>query len=223
MFTFTPGLSEYKVHSLFAVNRKYAPMRLTVLPPAVLTAVLSACATESVLLNSERIKQRFGSYGIEVLASEAGLRRSSLYSLDNDSWTCRTYAVVRFADQLNEHYSEEHAEILAGNSIGAVFKSQGWNVQKQTLYIGSLTLPRENTSIGELMHISSSQQLALHVYQLLLIRNEDVFEYATIIETHHPDYLSENELHDLYEYDTATALPPDVVSDLAALVLNAQE
>ena len=55
-------------------------MRNSILPPSVLAAVLSACATESVILNSERIEQHFGSYGIEVLASEAGLRRSNLFS-----------------------------------------------------------------------------------------------------------------------------------------------
>jgi hypothetical protein len=195
-------------------------MRLTNFPPAVLAVMLSACATEPVLLNSERIEQRFGTYGIEVLASEAGLRRSSLYSLSGDAPVCRTYAVVSFADQLDDRYREEHAKVLAGNSIGAIFRSHGWDVHKQTMYIGSLTLPEEGTSIGELMRISGERELALHVYQLLLVRNDQVFEYATIMETHHPEYLSESDLYDLYEYDTTTALPPETISDLVTLVLR---
>jgi len=197
-------------------------MSPTTFPPAVLAAILSACATEPVLLNSERIEQRFGSYGIAVLASEAGLRRSSLYSLEGDETTSRTYAVVRFTDQLDERYRDEHAKVLDGNSIGAIFRSNGWDLHKQTLYIGSLTLPRETTSIGELMRIAGPQELALHVYQLLLVRQEQVLEYATIVETHHPEYLTEGDLRDLYKYDTETALADEAIVDINALVLDRQ-
>jgi hypothetical protein len=195
-------------------------MRLTTLPPAVVAVMLSACETEPVLLNSERIEQRFGSYGIDVLPSEPGLRRSSLFSIHEDEAICRTYAVVRFDDQPHDRYSEEHAKVLAGNSIGAIFRSHGWDVHKQTMYIGSLSLPDRKTQIGQLMHISDQDELAMHVYQLLLVRNEQVFEYATIVETHHPEYLSESDVIELYEYDESTALSPQVVTDLVSLILG---
>jgi len=195
-------------------------MSPTTFPPAVLAAILSACATEPVLLNSERIERRFGSYGISVLASEAGLRRSSLYSREGDTLTCRTYALVRFADQLDDRYRDEHTEVLAGNSIGACFRSHGWDLHKQTLFIGDITLPPDGTAIGELMRIAGPRELALHIYQLLLVRNEQVLEYATIVETHHPDYLSEEDLRGLYEYDTKSALPNDAVSTLKTLILE---
>lgn len=196
---------------------------MTTFPPAVLAVMLSACATEPVLLNSERIEKRFGSYGIDVLASEGGLRRSSLFSLENGAPTCRTYAVVRFAEQLDDRYRDEHAKVLAGNSIGAIFRSHGWDLHKQTLHIGSLTVPPKGAGISELMRLSTAENLALHVYQLLLVRNERVFDYATIMETHHPDYLSESDLHDLYEYDITNALLPHAVSELANLVLGNQK
>lgn len=185
--------------------------------------MLSACETEPVLLNSERIQQRFGSYGIQVLPSEPGLRRSSLYSIDNDKPVCRTYAVVRFADQLHDGYSEEHAKVLAGNSIGAVFRSHGWDIHKQSIYIGSILLPARSTQIGQLMQISGQDELSLHVYQLLLARNDQVFEYATIVESHHPDYLAESDILELYEYDESAGLSPQAVSDLVRLVLDAGE
>jgi hypothetical protein len=73
------------------------------------------------------------------------------------------------------------------------------------------------------MRLSTAENLALHVYQLLLVRNERVFDYATIMETHHPDYLSESDLHDLYEYDITNALLPHSVSELATLVLGNQK
>ncbi len=195
-------------------------MAVTKLPPVVLAAVLSACATEPVLLNSERIQKKFGSYGIDVLASEAGLRRSSLYSLDDGQHICRTYAVVRFADQLDERYGEEHAEVLRGNSIGATFRAHGWKLHKQTLYLGELPLPAAPNTIGDLMQIDGGQALALHIYQLLLVREDQVFDYAVIIESHHPDYLAFSDLQRLYEYDTTNALSEGEAESLIALVLR---
>lgn len=195
-------------------------MALTKLPPTVLAAVISACAAEPVLLNSERIEKRFGSYSMEVLASEAGLRRSSLFSITDGKRVCRTYAVVQFADPLGEHCGDAHAKVLAGNSIGAIFRSHGWNVHKQTLHIGSLELPPGNRVISRLMHIDTPCNLALHVYQLLLAKDAQVLEYATILEAHHPDYLTENDLYDLYEYDTVGALPEIAARDFTALALD---
>lgn len=195
-------------------------MALTTLPPTVLAAVISACAAEPVLLNSERIEKRFGSYGVDVLASEAGLRRSSLFSVHDDQRVCRTYAVARFADPLEEHYGDEHAKVLAGNSIGAVFKSRDWNIHKQTLHIGSLELPRGSRIISGLMKIDPPRRLGLHVYQLLLVRDSEVFEYATILEAHHPDYLAEDDLYALYEYDTKNALPDIAAREITALALD---
>jgi hypothetical protein len=195
-------------------------MALTKLPPTVLAAVISACAAEPVLLNSERIEKRFGSYGVDVLASEAGLRRSSLFSVHDNQRVCRTYAVAQFADQLEDHYGDEHAKVLAGNSIGAVFKSHDWNIHKQTLHIGTLNLLPSKRSISDLMKIGTPRRIAVHVYQLLLVKDAQVFEYATILEAHHPDYLSESDLYELYEYDTKNALPDMAAREFAALALD---
>ena len=198
-----------KVFDKLAGNNKLAP--------AVLAAALSACATETVLLNSERIENRFGSYGIDVLASEAGLRRSSLYSVEDGAKTCRTYAIVRFVDNPDSSFGAEHAEVLAGNSLGEVFKQNAWHIQKQTVHIGSLELPAD-TPVSELMHLEQETTLALHVYQLLLARGEQVFEYAMIIEVHHPEYLSESDLLEIYSYDRADFLSSTSLQELAALM-----
>ncbi len=188
------------------------------LSPAVLAAALSACATETVLLNSERIEQQFGSYGIDVLASAAGLRRSSLYSIAGDERICRTYAVVRFADKPDTSYSPEHAKVLAGNSLGEVFKANAWSIHKQTQYIGSFHIDTSRTEISTLMRLSGKQELALHVYQLLLAKNDRVFEYATLLEAHHPDYLSAADLLEFYPYDDSGSLAADSLTECIALV-----
>lgn len=180
--------------------------------------MLSACATESVNLNSERIEKRFGSYGIEVLASEAGLRRSSLFSFDGDISTCRTYAVVQFVEQLDERYNAAHSKVLAGDSIGATFKEDGWDVGKRTLYIGTIRLPDSRTSIGDLMRLTGAHDIALHVYQLVLARGDTELEYAAILEAHHPEYLSAADLREIFSGATSTDLPRGDLAQLCDLL-----
>jgi hypothetical protein len=188
------------------------------LTPAVLAAALSACATETVLLNSERIERQFGSYGIDVLASEAGLRRSSLYSIEQNERACRTYAIVSFKEDQDSSYGPEHAKVLAGNSLGEVFKANGWSMHKQTLHIGSFTSDRSATEISQLMQLAGNRTLALHVYQLLLAKDEQIFEYATIVEAHHPDYLTQSNLLDTYHYDDSESLSEKSLADLIDLL-----
>lgn len=190
------------------------------LTPAVLAAALSACATETVLLNSERIERQFGSYGIDVLASEAGLRRSSLYSIEQNERACRTYAIVSFKEDQDSSYGPEHAKVLAGNSLGEVFKANGWSMHKQTLHIGSFTIDRSATEISQLMQLAENRTLALHVYQLLLAKDEQIFEYATIVEAHHPDYLTQSNLLDTYHYDDSESLSEKSLADLIDLLTS---
>ena len=188
------------------------------LAPAMLAAALSACATETVLLNSERIEQNFGSYGIDVLASEAGLRRSSLYSLQGNERICRTYAIVSFNEDLDSSYGPEHSKVLAGNSLGEVFKANGWSMHKQTLHIGSFKIDRPASEINQLMQLVAAKTLASHVYQLLLAKDEQLFEYATIVEAHHPDYLTQSDLLDIYHYDNSESLSAESLAELIDLL-----
>ena len=197
-------------------------MRHTQFPPSALAAILSACATESVNLNSERIEKRFGSYGIEVLASEAGLRRSSLFSFDGDTSTCRTYAVVQFVEQLDERYNDAHSKVLAGKSIGATFREDGWDVRKRTLYIGTVRLPEIRTPVGELMRLTGAHDIALHVYQLVLARAETELEYATILEAHHPEYLSAEDLREIFADAASASLPTADLAQLSTLLFTAK-
>ncbi|MDJ0748908.1 MAG: hypothetical protein QNJ11_05455 [Woeseiaceae bacterium] len=195
-------------------------MRQTHFPPSVLAAVLSACATESVVLNSERIEQRFGSYGIDVLASEAGLRRSSLFSVDGDRTTCRTYAVVQFADDADTGWNDAHSRVLAGDSIGETFKEGGWDIRKNTLHIGTIRLPENRTEVGDLMQLSGTHDLALHIYQLVLVRGDNELEYATILEAHHPEYLTENDLRNIFTHEPVEPVSSADLGRLSTLVFG---
>lgn len=196
-------------------------MHGTTLPRSVIAAALDACAHESERLNSERIAERFGSYGIEVISSEPGLRRSNLYSSENDVRTCRTYAVVRFVDEPDAKIDDEHAQILAGKSIGAIFKASGWTILKETLHVGTARLDDTAHPVATMMHLGRKADVAMHVYRLLLEKQQQAIDYATLIELHHPDYLTRGDLLNLYPVDARTSLPPQQVEEMKSLGFSA--
>lgn len=214
---FTPCPARYMVRGKQSLFIFMIPNRVS---PVVIAAALSACALEPEVLNSDRIEQRFGSYGIEVLSHESGVRRSSLYSLDGAAQICRTYAVVRFVDESTPRVAEAHADVLAGQSIGSTFRSSGWQIAKVTLHVGSLPLNDPEHAIGKLMHLENSAELAVHAYQLVLEKEEQRIDYATIVETHHPDYLSVAELESLYAANIKTALSEQEIQNLSTLIMN---
>ena len=68
------------------------------------------------LVNSERIKARFGSYHVRVLHQDASTRLASLCSRHDDSDICRTLAVTRFASPIPATLAEADALIRQGDS-----------------------------------------------------------------------------------------------------------
>ena len=146
-------------------------------------------------LNSERIAAVFGSYGVEVLEQDDEVRVSNLFSLASDEKTCRTFAVVRYAPRIDPIVSAEHASIMAGGSIGAVFASHGWEVRKTHLsYAERSASPR----LASLMRIDVGAPLAEHVYVLDVVKDGRTIEYAALVEIHHPDYLDVEDLMKIY-------------------------
>lgn len=162
----------------------------------IISLLLGAC-TEP-LLNSERIQQQFGSYHVEVLESSANRRLSNLYSLEDERKICRTLALVTFNDPGDARIALEQRQITAGGSIGAVFKSHDWTINKTTLYLGAIEADRNAASIASLMDIAVPTELALHVYRFELHKDNERIDYAIIAEIHHPDYLSPARLREMY-------------------------
>lgn len=195
-------------------------MPLDRVSPLVIAAALSACAAESESLNSERIHDRFGSYGIEVIEFKGGVRRSNLFSLDGEAKICRTYAVVRFHDGLAPSVTADHADVIAGKSIGATFKSNGWQIRKTTLYIGVISTDTPAHHVDELMQLANRSELAMHAYQLTLEKGEQAIDYATVIEIHHPEYLSASELQQLYGDSHHAQMQEKALGELIRLALG---
>ena len=147
------------------------------------------------LLNSERIAARFGNYGIEVLASDPRERVSNLYSEANGERTCRTFAIVRYPAAVDPAVAAEHDEILRGGSIGAVFAAHGWQVQKTNLRYFEIDAPRR---VAGLMRVAAGTRVAAHAYELDVVKDGRSFEYALLVEIHHPDYLKRDDLPAIY-------------------------
>lgn len=185
-----------------------------------LAAALGSCTFEEELLNSDRITEEFGSYGLELIAQDAGVRRASLYSVENGVRICRTYAVTRFAESNLAELAAAHAAIVDGASIGATFKSLGWTITKQTDYIGELELRDTQHAIAKLMALDKPAMLAMHVYRLMLAKDATTVHYATIIETHHPDYLTLSELSGIYEWEPVARQSAENLTAIAELVLG---
>jgi hypothetical protein len=151
------------------------------------------------LLNSERINLIFGSYGIDVLKSNKTLRVSNLYSRDKNIKTTRTLAVVRYSDTVDPLFSSEHQTILDGGSIGAVFKSGGWKINKQHIYFGDLDSSPKFNPLYTMMGEIPPKELAVHLYALFISKDNAEFRYSLIAETHHPKYLDSKLLEAIYE------------------------
>jgi len=52
------------------------------------------------------------------------------------------------------------------------------------------------------------------------VRQDSALEYATILETHHPEYLSEADLREIFEYNSDHSLPSSDLDQLASLIFR---
>ncbi len=172
---------------------------------AALSVVLSGGCYQSPLerasagtaaLNSDRIRQQFGNYGIEVLQQDAQLRVTNLYSTEPEGRICRTLAVVSFSVPVPTELTAAHDEILAGGSIGTVLSRNGWRVVKRRLALYEIKVGVESRA-ATLMALSGSRSLAADLYELAAERDEATLSYAIIAEIHHPDFMSISRLRAL--------------------------
>jgi hypothetical protein len=103
--------------------------------------------------------------------------------------------VVLYPSVVDSAVAAEHAKIVAGGSIGAVFAANGWTVRKTHLHYGERAAsPR----LAALMHVGVGAPLAEHGYVLDVVRDGRSIEYAALLEIHHPAYLELPELPAIY-------------------------
>ncbi len=161
------------------------------------------------LRNSDRIQMKYGSYGIDILENGDKIRVSNLYSTHNDVKTNRTFAVVAFPDIIEAAFKTEHQSVINGQSIGVVFEQNGWEIKKHHLYFGEIELPPEHYADHSLFGDIGTGQPAIHIYSLVVAKDNSEFEYAAIAEVHHPDFLQLEDLQAIYGQGSHSKLAPD--------------
>lgn len=225
------------IHAVSIVNRAWRDRAMTManLSPRArlrLCLLITAAASAPLLaqpnsdqrpaaqLNSERIEQRFGSYGIEVLSSANTLRVANLYSTEGEDRVCRTFAVTRYPDPVDSAYAAEHREILAGGSIGAVFAARGWQVSRRHLWFGEVP---PSAYVLALMGDAPPVPLAAHLFELVVTRDGESFTYATIAEVHHADYLVLRDLSVIFGDAWREGIDVEATASMLTLTLQAMQ
>jgi len=152
----------------------------------------------SDLANSDRIRLKFGNYGIEVIENDLRIRVSNLFSTDTGVKTIRTFAVVMYPAEIETAFEKEHESIIDGQSIGIVFKEHGWQINKHHHYIGELDAVSDCSAVRAVFGDIGSIKPVIHVYSLNIRKGKAGFHYASIAEVHHPAYLGLEELKAIY-------------------------
>jgi len=176
---------------------------------------------DSGLGNSDRIRLKFGSYGIEIVENGARIRVSNLYSTNDGFKTNRTFAVVMYPVVIEPAFAKEHDAIINGQSIGIVFREHGWEIEKRHQYVGELEVGPDFSAIHAVFGDIGGVRPVIHVYSLLIKKHNAKFHYASIAEVHHPDYLGLEDLRTIFgnEFDDSLKMDRDTV-DFLKIVEN---
>ena len=141
-------------------------------------------------MNSEDIKNRFGSYHVEVLQQNQVHRVASLYSEHGEAKVCRTLAVTYFWQPTPESVVPADQLIRQGQSIGSTLLAAGLLLERELLLEAATTSGTgfERLSAGT---VKPGTALLIRLYRLNTgIDQSAMNPYATIAEAHHPEHLS---------------------------------
>ncbi len=186
------------------MNQSHKTTSLYVFFLSILLSCNNNIESKNTLLNSERIEQKFGSYGIDIVQSDNQSRVSFLYSLDPNNKNKKNYhtlATVKFRE--TRKVSTIHERILNGGSIGKSFKKEGWDIDK-TNHQMMIILNPEKLLFKSWLSQVNDKNLALHFYELNVKTKKYYYLYAEILEIHHPKYLGFNDLMSVYGPDEET-------------------
>lgn len=151
--------------------------------------------------NSDRIRLKFGNYGIDIVENELRVRVSNLFSTSEGVKTNRTFAVVMYPAVIEPAFRKEHKAITEGQSIGIVFKEHGWQIDKRHQYVGELEPLSGFSGVHSVFGDIGLARPVIHVYSLIVKKDDQEFHYASITEVHHPEYLGLEELRSIFEVE----------------------
>ncbi len=194
------------------VNKLLKYIKIYILFLALVGGVLGCAASSDPPLNSERIHDRFGSYGVRLLKQAAPWRVSCLFSREATGEICRTLAVVRFAEYVPDALQAPLQQVREGASLGATLADAGFAISKANVSFAVLT--RETTAYETVLKLfnlpdpSVRPALATHMYDLQATRDGTRVPVARLLEVHHPAYLRPGEPERIY-----AGLPRSVGAD----------
>lgn len=178
---------------------------------AGLLVSLSACASGDEAsrrppLNSERITETFGSYGVHIVAQSRAQRASCLFSGSGDSRVCRTLALVRYAAAPDPRIAPSLDRVRDGASLGATLQEDGWTVTKRHRFIDEFDAEDPvYRGLQRFFALDETPSLAVHLYTLDAERGDRIIPVAELLEVHHPAYLSADELREIYGTNLAAS------------------
>lgn len=167
------------------------------------------------LLNSERIQACFGSYGVEVLCQDGGLRVSNLFSIEpGGTRSTRTLAVVRFAETIPPQLEDAYQQIQAGSSLGSTLQRAGWFVSKELEWLAEAEIPSELRAMTrDQVEIAGwGDWIAVSSYRLSASKAGEQYWFATITELYDPRYLDLGDLELLSDAGKVAADPAHSIS-----------
>lgn len=140
-------------------------------------------------MNSEHIRLRFGSYGVDILGQSEDRRLANLYSESAGERICRTLALTHFLLPTKPALEAPDALIRGGASIGATLYDAGFCMVKSDRIFSRASSGAffEALSSGG---IGKGTPLATQVYTLNAERDGHQYPYAIIAEAYHPDHVA---------------------------------
>ncbi len=146
------------------------------------------------ILNSERIKIKFGSFGVKVLEQTNDYRFSNLYS-NAEQQIMRTLALTNYAPHENAELKDAHAAIMSGKPIGETLTSHGFTLEKKIIFKGEVTdMPEQ---VLRMMR-TEQNKFATVIYDMWVIKDGQRTLYSTITELDSPHFLSLSDLDQIY-------------------------
>ena len=165
-----------------------SPRSATRISQLALSGIAAVTGTRH-LVNSDRIKARFGSYHVQVLHQDATTRLASLCSRHDDRDICRTLAVTRFASPTPATLAEADARIRKGDSIGSTLDQAGQHLSREIIAEASVPCENAFTALTG-QTVKRGALLSLRLYRLDAGPDpEALMPYATIAEAHHPEHV----------------------------------
>ncbi|MDG1065702.1 MAG: hypothetical protein P8O91_05755 [Luminiphilus sp.] len=140
-------------------------------------------------MNSDKIRERFGHYGVELLKQDTRTRLASLYSLSGERRVTRTLALTRFELPTHPEVEAQDAQIRSGESIGATLRNAGWTILKNETVDCQVTAGQRFALLGG-STLSPEDNVLLRIYTLNVSKQDLAIDYAIIAEAYHCDHIA---------------------------------